>query len=110
MSITHSSLVRTIESLTRCACRQCFDRDFFLSLEPVGTYLQKVLGDDNVLTVVFEDLQKNSSTCSIDPYSAYKRIAKNGIKIGLRRYQLFGGSLSSLFSVHVTTHTTLLRC
>lgn len=68
---------------------KCFDRDFFLSLEPVGTYLQKVLGDDNVLTVVFEDLQKNSSTCSIDPYSAYKRIAKNGIKIGLRRYQLF---------------------
>ncbi|KAG5414473.1 hypothetical protein IGI04_002040, partial [Brassica rapa subsp. trilocularis] len=81
---SYTSLVRTIESLTRCACRQCFDRDFFLSLEPVGTYLQKVLGDDNVLTVVFEDLQKNSSTCSIDPYSAYKRIAKNGIKIGLR--------------------------
>ncbi|WZZ08863.1 hypothetical protein YC2023_094784 [Brassica napus] len=47
--------------------------DFFLSLEPVGTYLQKVLGDDNVLTVIFEDLQKNSSTCSIDPYSAYKK-------------------------------------
>ncbi|WZZ22748.1 hypothetical protein YC2023_124135 [Brassica napus] len=82
LQLLYFVLVRTIESLTRCACRQCFDRDFFLSLEPVGTYLQKVLGDDNVLTVVFEDLQKNSSTCSIDPYSAYKRIAKNGIKIG----------------------------
>ncbi|KAH0851727.1 LOW QUALITY PROTEIN: hypothetical protein HID58_094515, partial [Brassica napus] len=62
---------------------KCFDRDFFLSLEPVGTYLQKVLGDDNVLTVVFEDLQKKFVNF-IDPYSAYKRIAKNGIKIGFK--------------------------
>nr|VDD35013.1 unnamed protein product [Brassica oleracea] len=55
-------------------------------LEPTGTHLHKALGDDNVLTVKFADVQKNSST---DPYSAYKRIAKNGIMVGLRRYQFF---------------------
>ncbi|KAF8055794.1 hypothetical protein N665_1286s0005 [Sinapis alba] len=58
-------------------------------LEPTGTHLHKVLGDDNVLTVKFADVQKNSSTCSNDLYSAYKRIAKNGIRIGLRCYQFF---------------------
>ncbi|KAJ0254182.1 RNA-dependent RNA polymerase 4 [Hirschfeldia incana] len=51
-------------------------------LEPTGTHLHKVLGDDNVLTVKFADVQKNSSTCSNDPYSAYKRIAKNVYKDG----------------------------
>ncbi|KAH0916971.1 hypothetical protein HID58_024631 [Brassica napus] len=55
-------------------------------LEPTGTHLHKALGDANVLTVKFADVQKNSST---DPYSAYKRIAKNGIMVGLRRYQFF---------------------
>nr|XP_018461385.1 PREDICTED: probable RNA-dependent RNA polymerase 5 [Raphanus sativus] len=58
-------------------------------LQPTGTHLHKVLGDDNVLTVTFEDLQKHFLTCSNDPYSAYKRIAKNGIMVGLRRYQFF---------------------
>ncbi|WZZ02601.1 hypothetical protein YC2023_088522 [Brassica napus] len=47
-------------------------------LEPTGTHLHKALGDANVLTVKFADVQKNSST---DPYSAYKRIAKNGIMV-----------------------------
>ncbi|XP_024015999.1 probable RNA-dependent RNA polymerase 5 isoform X2 [Eutrema salsugineum] len=58
-------------------------------LEPTGTHLHKVLGDENVLTVKFADVQKNSSTYSNDRYSAYKRIAKNGIMVGLRRYQFF---------------------
>ncbi|KAF8055796.1 hypothetical protein N665_1286s0006 [Sinapis alba] len=58
-------------------------------LEPTGTHLHKVLGDANVLTVKFEDVPKNSSTYSNDRYSVYKRIAKNGIMVGLRRYQFF---------------------
>ena len=68
-------------------------------LEPTGTHLHKALGDANVLTVKFADVQKNSST---DPYSAYKRIAKNGIMVGLRRYQFFGGSFSFLFSFDIS--------
>ncbi|KAL0803063.1 hypothetical protein Bca101_058239 [Brassica carinata] len=55
-------------------------------LEPTGTHLHKVLGDDNVLTVKFEDVPRNSST---DRYTTYRRIAKNGIMLGLRRYQFF---------------------
>jgi len=58
-------------------------------LEHTGTHLHKVLGDDNVLTVKFADVQKSSSTYSIDHYFTYKGIAKNGIMIGLRRYQFF---------------------
>ncbi|KFK40362.1 hypothetical protein AALP_AA3G363900 [Arabis alpina] len=58
-------------------------------LEHTTTHLHKVLGDENVLTVKFADVQKNSSTYSNDPYSTYKGIAKNGIMVGLRRYQFF---------------------
>ena len=61
-------------------------------LEPTGTHLHKVLGDANVLTVKFEDVPRNSST---DRYTTYRRIAKNGIMLGLRRYQFFGGSIFS---------------
>ncbi|XP_033130568.1 probable RNA-dependent RNA polymerase 5 isoform X1 [Brassica rapa] len=73
-------------------CHVALDGSYTLKgplLEPTGTHLHKVLGDDNVLTVKFEDVPKNSSTYSNDPYSAYKRIAKKGIMIGLRRYQFF---------------------
>ncbi|KAL0702921.1 hypothetical protein Bca4012_059043 [Brassica carinata] len=73
-------------------CHVALDGSYTLKgplLEPTGTHLHKVLGDDNVLTVKFADVQKNSSTCSTDPYYAYKRVAKNGIRIGLRRYQFF---------------------
>ncbi|CAN7047538.1 unnamed protein product [Brassica rapa subsp. trilocularis] len=55
-------------------------------IEPTGTHLHKVLGDANVLTVKFEDVPRNSST---DRYTTYRRIAKNGIMLGLRRYQFF---------------------
>ncbi|KAG7641367.1 RNA-dependent RNA polymerase eukaryotic-type [Arabidopsis suecica] len=58
-------------------------------LEHTGTHLHKVLGDENVLTVKFADVQKSSSTYSNDRYFTYKGIAKNGIMIGLRRYQFF---------------------
>ncbi|CAE5990913.1 unnamed protein product [Arabidopsis arenosa] len=57
-------------------------------LENTGTHLHKVLGDDNVLTVKFDQLPKESTYCD-DPYSKYKEIAKNGIMVGLRRYQFF---------------------
>jgi len=67
-------------------------------LEHTGTHLHKVLGDDNVLTVKFADVQKSSSTYSIDHYFTYKGIAKNGIMIGLRRYQFFGGHCFPFFS------------
>ncbi|CAH8355022.1 unnamed protein product [Eruca vesicaria subsp. sativa] len=73
-------------------CHVALDGSYTLKgplLEPTGTHLHKVLGDDNVLTVKFADVPKNSSTYSNDPYSAYKRIAKNGIMIGLRCYQFF---------------------
>ncbi|CAN8257589.1 unnamed protein product [Cochlearia groenlandica] len=58
-------------------------------LEPTGTHLHKVLGDENVLTVKFADVPKNTSTYSNGRYLRYKEIAKNGIMIGLRRYQFF---------------------
>ncbi|CAD5318965.1 unnamed protein product [Arabidopsis thaliana] len=57
-------------------------------LENTGTHLHKVLGDDNVLTVRFDQLPKESTYCD-NPYSKYKEIAKNGIMVGLRRYQFF---------------------
>ena len=91
--ITHSiSGVLCIDSVLLVLMDTLFSQGPLL--EPTGTHLHKVLGDDNVLTVKFEDVQKNSSTCSNDPFSAYKMIARNGIMVGLRRYQFFGGSFS----------------
>ncbi|VVA99749.1 unnamed protein product [Arabis nemorensis] len=58
-------------------------------LEHTGTHLHKVLGDENVLTVKFADAPKSSSTSCNDRDFIYKGIAKNGIMIGLRRYQFF---------------------
>ncbi|EOA29804.1 hypothetical protein CARUB_v10012898mg [Capsella rubella] len=58
-------------------------------LESTGTHLHKVLGDENVLTVKFANVQKNSSTYCSDSYFTYKGIAKNGIMVGLRRYKFF---------------------
>ncbi|KAG7641366.1 Malic enzyme N-terminal domain [Arabidopsis suecica] len=57
-------------------------------LENTGTHLHKVLGDDNVLTVKFDDVSGEETFCN-DLYSIYKGIAKNGIMVGLRRYQFF---------------------
>lgn len=58
-------------------------------MEKSGTHLHKVLGDENVLTVKFADVPGQETYCN-DIYSAYKEIAKNGIMVGLRRYQFFG--------------------
>ncbi|XP_013708766.2 probable RNA-dependent RNA polymerase 3 [Brassica napus] len=57
-------------------------------VEKSGTHLHKVLGDENVLTVKFADVPGQETYCN-DIYSAYKEIAKNGIMVGLRRYQFF---------------------
>lgn len=72
-------------------------------LENTGTHLHKVLGDENVLTVKFADVQKNSSTYCSNRYSKYKEIAKKGIMVGLRRYQFFGGLFS--FFVLIKYHS-----
>ncbi|XP_023006718.1 probable RNA-dependent RNA polymerase 5 isoform X2 [Cucurbita maxima] len=60
-------------------------------LNHTKTHLQRVLGDDNVLMVKFaEDV---SDRCSIShpggSFYAYKKIARDGILLGLRRYQFF---------------------
>ncbi|CAH8357111.1 unnamed protein product [Eruca vesicaria subsp. sativa] len=57
-------------------------------VEYTGTHLHKVLGDENVLTVKFEDVPGEQTYCN-DIYSTYKEIAKTGIMVGLRRYQFF---------------------
>ncbi|XP_023641475.1 probable RNA-dependent RNA polymerase 3 isoform X1 [Capsella rubella] len=57
-------------------------------LENTGTHLHKVLGDDNVLTVKFDDMSCTETNCN-NLYSTYEGIAKNGIMVGLRRYQFF---------------------
>ena len=69
-------------------------------LENTGTHLHKVLGDDNVLTVKFDDVSGEETYCN-DLYSTYKGIAKNGIMVGLRRYQFFGGSFSFSLDYHL---------
>ncbi|XP_010532294.1 PREDICTED: probable RNA-dependent RNA polymerase 5 isoform X2 [Tarenaya hassleriana] len=60
-------------------------------LENTTTHLHKVLGDENVLMVKFEDVacRRDLPINSSDSYSTYKHIATNGIMIGLRRYQFF---------------------
>lgn len=68
-------------------------------LNHTKTHLQRVLGDDNVLMVKFaEDV---SDRCSIShpggSFYAYKKIARDGILLGLRRYQFFGKSFMMPF-------------
>ncbi|VVA99744.1 unnamed protein product [Arabis nemorensis] len=63
-------------------------------MEKTGTHLHKVLGDENVLTVKFAHVSREENHC-IDPYPAYKWIARNGIMVGLRRYQFFDSIASN---------------
>jgi hypothetical protein len=59
-------------------------------MENKRTYLQKVLGDDNVLLVKF----MVSSDKSTDFYRQhYHRVVEDGIVLGLRRYNFFGECL-----------------
>ncbi|KAL4317791.1 hypothetical protein GQ457_18G001060 [Hibiscus cannabinus] len=53
--------------------------------EKTRSHLQRVLGDDNVLAVKFED-RKSSVNSGFDEF---KKVAKEGILVGLRRYRFF---------------------
>ncbi|XVF88617.1 hypothetical protein PTKIN_Ptkin19aG0065300 [Pterospermum kingtungense] len=50
-------------------------------------HLQRVLGDDNVLIVKFANI--TDSSAGDDCFANYKKIAKRGIDVGLRRYRFF---------------------
>ncbi|XP_031256497.1 probable RNA-dependent RNA polymerase 5 [Pistacia vera] len=52
-------------------------------LNQTKTHLQRELGDDNVLMVKFEE---DSSTSH---YDVYRKIGREGILVGLRRYRFF---------------------
>ncbi|XP_021641706.2 probable RNA-dependent RNA polymerase 5 isoform X2 [Hevea brasiliensis] len=61
-------------------------------LTMMSNFLQRTLGDDNVLMVKFaeEDADKSCSTSSsIDYFAKYGRLAREGILVGLRRYRFF---------------------
>ncbi|KAG8636201.1 probable RNA-dependent RNA polymerase 5 isoform X2 [Manihot esculenta] len=73
-------------------------------LTTMSNFLQRVLGDDNVLMVKFgkEDADKRCSTSSpvdyyakcstsssVDYYAKYGSLAREGIVVGLRRYRFF---------------------
>ncbi|GMI89458.1 hypothetical protein like AT2G19930 [Hibiscus trionum] len=54
--------------------------------ERTRSHLQRVLGDDNVLDVKFE---KDGKSLVGSDFVEFKRIAKEGILVGLRRYRFF---------------------
>ncbi|KAK8696984.1 hypothetical protein V6N13_113150 [Hibiscus sabdariffa] len=54
--------------------------------ERTRSHLQRVLGDDNVLDVKFE---KDSKSSVGSDFVEFKKIAKEGILVGLRRYRFF---------------------
>lgn len=77
----------------------------------MSNFLQRVLGDDNVLMVKFgkEDADKRCSTSSpvdyyakcstsssVDYYAKYGSLAREGIVVGLRRYRFFGEPIDCL--------------
>ncbi|KAE8718810.1 putative RNA-dependent RNA polymerase 3-like isoform X2 [Hibiscus syriacus] len=54
--------------------------------ERTRSHLQRVLGDDNVLSVKFE---KDGKSSVGSDFPEFKRIGKEGILVGLRRYRFF---------------------
>ncbi|KAF3319962.1 putative RNA-dependent RNA polymerase 5 isoform X1 [Carex littledalei] len=59
-------------------------------LESTKTHLQRVLGDENILQVKFEEVSQEKKTkYDFDNYycDVYHRVAEQGIEIGLRQYQ-----------------------
>ncbi|XP_039018521.1 probable RNA-dependent RNA polymerase 5 [Hibiscus syriacus] len=54
--------------------------------EKTRSHLQRVIGDDNVLSVKFERDGKSSVDSGSDEF---KKVAKEGILVGLRRYRFF---------------------
>ncbi|XP_042480809.1 probable RNA-dependent RNA polymerase 3, partial [Macadamia integrifolia] len=59
--------------------------------DKMRTHLQKVLGDDNVLMVKFseEEDAKGKFSATSSCTSSYKKIAEEGIFVGLRHYRFF---------------------
>ncbi|XP_078170266.1 putative RNA-dependent RNA polymerase 4 isoform X2 [Carex rostrata] len=61
-------------------------------LESTKTHLQRVLGDENILQVKFEDVsQEKKARFDFDNYycDVYQRVAEQGIELGLRQYRFF---------------------
>ncbi|XP_078164221.1 putative RNA-dependent RNA polymerase 3 [Carex rostrata] len=59
-------------------------------LESTKTHLQRVLGDENILQVKFEDVSQEKKTHNdFDNYycDVYHRVAEQGIELGMRQYQ-----------------------
>lgn len=56
-------------------------------LQKETTHMHRVLGEDNILLVKFAEKEgdRNSSSNPV-----YHRIGKEGILVGLRRFQFFG--------------------
>jgi len=55
------------------------------------TYLQKIVGDGNILIVKFADIPglRNSADNFGMPCMFYRQVAEDGILLGLRRYRFF---------------------
>ncbi|OMO82668.1 RNA-dependent RNA polymerase, eukaryotic-type [Corchorus capsularis] len=58
-------------------------------LDKARNHLQKVLGDDNILNVKFDNVKDDKSSARNHRYAVYRKIAKEGIVVGLRRYRFF---------------------
>uniref|UniRef100_A0A2P2JAG6 RNA-dependent RNA polymerase n=1 Tax=Rhizophora mucronata TaxID=61149 RepID=A0A2P2JAG6_RHIMU len=61
-------------------------------LTPTKNVLQRVVGDDNILSVKFEEEKmddRNLAGCSRDYFATYGRFAREGIFVGLRCYHFF---------------------
>ncbi|OMO58283.1 RNA-dependent RNA polymerase, eukaryotic-type [Corchorus olitorius] len=58
-------------------------------LDKARNHLQKVLGDDNILNVKFDNINDDKSSAWNRRYAVYRKIAKEGILVGLRRYRFF---------------------
>lgn len=71
--------------------------------ERTRSHLQRVLGDDNVLSVNFEIEGKSPADSD---YAWFKKVAKEGILVGLRRYRFFGASSA----LHSWNNKYTFRC
>ncbi|KAJ4838997.1 hypothetical protein Tsubulata_021451 [Turnera subulata] len=61
-------------------------------LTKLSNFLQRSLGDDNVLLVKFAEAgsdARDSTNTSVDHFAKYQNIVREGIMVGLRRYRFF---------------------
>ncbi|KAI3943121.1 hypothetical protein MKW92_035353 [Papaver armeniacum] len=75
------------------------------------THLHRVLGDDNVLLVKFSG-NEGDRDCSSSP--VYRRIGKEGILVGLRRFQFFvfkdGGKEQKKKQTQTSSFASSVKC